>query len=102
MDGLLKESALGVEHQAHVLIHHVGNIGDHRAHQHIYLQENFEKNVYAHLHVDVIYFALYSVSVEANIPVGKIFQEFYEGRHHVVKFELSLFLSHISDESLEG
>ena len=69
VDGLLQKFAFGAENQAHILIHHVGDIGDHWAHQYVYFEENVKKNVDAHLHVDVINFTLDPIPVEADVPV---------------------------------
>ena len=102
VNGGLRKFAVFADDKLHVLVHHVSDVGDDRAHQNIDFKQDIEKYIKTYFHVDIVNFSFYSGSVESDIPVGQIFQKLDERRNHIVQLVFSLFFSYISYKILKG
>jgi hypothetical protein len=72
VDGWLRLFAVFADDKLHVLVHHVCDIGDNWTHEDVDLEQDIEKDIETHFHVDVVNFSFYSGSVESDIPIGQI------------------------------
>jgi hypothetical protein len=102
VDGGLRLFAVFADDKLHVLVHHISDIGNNRAHKDVDLKQHVEQHVETHFHVDVVNFSFYSGSVEPHVPVSQILQKFDQRRDHIIKLVFSLFSPNISDEILKS